>query len=306
MTPKLSPGGVAFLRSAMDTHGALEPANLSTETAAALSLAGLSPRALAELEQSTAAKTGRRADGRIDSIDELAEIESIVGKTAPPLASTIREALLGELRRHSVRPLVAEDGLVLPDAAKPFFKAVALDVKGVNQTTLSADAEKAQKMCFDGAVKQAEQFFDSQGGRRPQLADRTARIQVALSETVSGRVEIDGAAALRARDYIDACLDKHRPVIVGVSCVAVASERVNEGITDHFVTISGRGLDDAGRLFYEFRDPGAGGATGRLYVDPDSGKLYKPGATAGNTPYVGQMAYEVSQVRTWRDLPAQP
>lgn len=306
MTPKLTADGVTFLREAMDTHGALEPANLSTQTAAALSLAGLSAQALAALEQSSAAKAGRRADGRIDSIDELAEIESVVGRAAPQLASTIREALLGELRRHSVRPLSAEDGLVLPDAAKPFFKAVALDVRGINQISLSEDAEKAQKMCFDGAVKQAEQFFDGQHQRRPQLADRGARIQVALSEVVSGGVEIDGAAALRARDYIDACLDKGRPVIVGVSCVAIASERVNEGITDHFVTISGRGLDDAGRVFYEFRDPGAGGATGRLYVDPDSGKLFKPGATAANTPYVGHMAYEVSQVRTWRDLPAQP
>lgn len=43
---------------------------------------------------------------------------------------------------------------------------------------------------------------------------------------------------------------------------------------------------------------------GRFYVDPGTGKLFKPGKTAADgVRYARDMQYEVSQVRKYRDIP---
>ncbi|MCC6332685.1 MAG: hypothetical protein IT380_01700 [Myxococcales bacterium] len=76
----------------------------------------------------------------------------------------------------------------------------------------------------------------------------------------------------------------------------------NEGITDHFVTISGRGVDDQGHLFYDFRDPGDGGALHRFYVDENTGQLFKE-AAAGRARFAIDYAYQLTQVRTWATMP---
>ncbi len=159
-------------------------------------------------------------------------------------------------------------------------------MEGVDQMKLSTDKKAANSMCFRAAVQQLESSFALRGRRTPPL-------DVPLAETTSGRIEADTSAALRAREYIDRCLDAGRPVLVGVSTVSLASERHNEGITEHFVTVSGRGVDDAGR------------ATGRFFVDPETGKLFKPGkdlAQLGGAGYAKDFLYEVSQVRAYRDM----
>lgn len=153
-------------------------------------------------------------------------------------------------------------------------------MNGVDQMALSDDKKRANAMCFPAAVEQLESSFTLRGRRAPALDVPAQRIQVALAETTSGRIEADTSAALRAREYIDRCLELGRPVLVGVSTVSLAADRHNEGITEHFVTVSGRGVDDAGRAFYEFRDPGAGGGRG----------------------YAKDFLYEVSQVRAYADL----
>jgi hypothetical protein len=68
-------------------------------------------------------------------------------------------------------------------------------------------------------------------------------------------------------------------------------------LTDHFVTIDKRGYDSQNRLYYEYKDPGHGGRVGRLYVDEDTGKLFKQGDHKG--PYVHNADFEVTQVRTY-------
>ncbi len=58
--------------------------------------------------------------------------------------------------------------------------------------------------------------------------------------------------------------------------------------------------DEKGRLYYEYKDPGDGGRTGRLYVDKDTGKLFKEGDK--KTGFVGSADYEFTQVRTYKGL----
>jgi len=75
-----------------------------------------------------------------------------------------------------------------------------------------------------------------------------------------------------------------------------------DGITDHFVVITGRGKDDQGRTFYSFQDPGTkfkerGGdvnPNNRFYADA-GGKLSRDGSHASGA--ILQRRYEVSMVR---------
>ncbi|MBI4815234.1 MAG: peptidoglycan-binding protein [Deltaproteobacteria bacterium] len=105
------------------------------------------------------------------------------------------------------------------------------------------------------------------------------RIQVATSEDALGRVQTDPRALAEARRYIDRQLDAGRPVAVGVSHMKAGYNA--DGITDHFVAITGRGTDEQGRTYYTYHDPavtnGEMGRNNRFYVDPRSGNLVHEG-----------------------------
>ncbi len=128
-----------------------------------------------------------------------------------------------------------------------------------------------------------------------------------------GRVDSgQGAVAGRKRDfeagrkYIDACLTRGRPVLVGVSHKGLLQmkEAYNfDKLTDHFIVIIGAGVDAEGRIYYTYHDPGTSGKykTARLYVDKDTDMLFRPGfpdATGGR-----RHQYQATQVRTYRDIP---
>ncbi|MCP3141048.1 LysM peptidoglycan-binding domain-containing protein [Pyxidicoccus xibeiensis] len=126
------------------------------------------------------------------------------------------------------------------------------------------------------------------------------RIQVAKSENSKGQVTVDPKKAAEGRKYIDSQLDAGKPVVVGVS--HKDSNYNADQLTDHFVVITGRGVDEKGRTYYTFHDPGtkqqAKGAdtnpNNRFYVD-DSGKMYRPGKQA--TGYITDRQLEVAMVR---------
>jgi hypothetical protein len=132
------------------------------------------------------------------------------------------------------------------------------------------------------------------------------RIQVGRSKDVAGAVTVDSKAAAAGRDYIDRELTAGRPVVVGVSHTG---EHHNvDDLTDHFVTVTSRGVDDQGRTFYAFNDPGTRSAqlgsdrnsNNRLYVDSKTGEMYRPGARGGQ---ITSQQYEVTMVRTNRESP---
>lgn len=128
-------------------------------------------------------------------------------------------------------------------------------------------------------------------------------IQVATGENSNGTVNVNATRAREGREYIDSELRAGRPVIVGVSHKSPSPH--NEGITDHFVIITGRGTEADGRTWYSFHDPAVGlgrdsvgsdaNPENRFYLEESTGKLIHQGAM--ETGYVVDRHFEVSQVR---------
>jgi hypothetical protein len=104
-----------------------------------------------------------------------------------------------------------------------------------------------------------------------QPAGTGNRIQVATDEDGSGRVSVDPSGVNAARNHIDRELDAGRPVTVGVSYKD--ADYNQDKITDHFVVVNGRGVDENG-TFYTFHDPAyQNGQDLKLYVDAATGNL---------------------------------
>jgi hypothetical protein len=120
-------------------------------------------------------------------------------------------------------------------------------------------------------------------------------IQVAYKDT-RGAVSVNASKAVTGRAYIDRELAAHRPVVVGVDH---PGGRHNNGLADHFVTVTGKGSDARG-TYYTFNDPAShsravGGDTNpanRFYVGAN-GNLVKSGASSGR---VVHRAYSLSWV----------
>ncbi len=76
-----------------------------------------------------------------------------------------------------------------------------------------------------------------------------------------------------------------------------------DGITDHFVVVTGRGVDAQGRTYYQFHDPATRNESrgrdtnpsNRFYVDERTGGLYRP--ASGAARYVVDRRYDVAMVR---------
>lgn len=126
------------------------------------------------------------------------------------------------------------------------------------------------------------------------------RIQVAVGEDNMGRVTVDPAKVREGRAYIDAELERKRPVVVGVSYMN-DDYNVDE-ITDHFVIITTRNTDPARGMYYAYHDPGSsseskGGdqSIANRFLVSSNGNLYRP-VPSINAPLAGKI-YDVSMVR---------
>jgi LysM repeat protein len=164
----------------------------------------------------------------------------------------------------------------------------------------SAHVERAgDTACFRAATAMAR----AAGVRA--VTDPSQAFQVATAESTQG-ITVNRQAAERGRDYIDQQLAAGRPVVVGVNHRAGRNVGNADGITDHFVVVTGRGVDAQGRTFYTFHDPATrnasrGGDThpaNRFYVDDPTGGLYR--SAPGNGRYVVDRRYDVSMIRTNR------
>ncbi|HEY7160592.1 MAG TPA: hypothetical protein VH815_05000 [Acidobacteriota bacterium] len=195
---------------------------------------------------------------------------------------------------------IKNNALTVPESDRK--RNVELKMKGVNQFTLHPnDDKKAENACFEAAKKQATDFNHARlGNHAPKLNGSSDAIQVAYQEDFHGRVKADPGQAKIAREYIDKCLDKKLPVVVGAS--TEDNNINNDKLTDHFVTIYGRGYDKDGKLFYKFKDPGNRGKEGKLYVDQDTGKLFKQGTHGDDWRKVRQADYQITQVRTYKGI----
>ncbi|MBZ4412041.1 LysM peptidoglycan-binding domain-containing protein [Myxococcus sp. MISCRS1] len=204
-------------------------------------------------------------------------------------------------RPSSERPVTTTGGATPTDMSDTAQVAAATDRAAVQTRTPwisqydASQVERAgDKACFRAATAMARQ-----AGANVTSVDQ--RIQVATSEGPNG-ITVDRAAAERGRNYIDQQLAAGKPVVVGVNHKTGRNVGNADGITDHFVVITGRGTDAQGRTYYTFNDPATRNqsrgadtnANNRFYVDPNTGNLTRPGPRDG---YVVGRQFDVTMVR---------
>jgi hypothetical protein len=154
------------------------------------------------------------------------------------------------------------------------------------------------------ACKDASDVVVQRTGGRPRPPNN--RIQVATSRPsgASANVSVNPAGAQAGLARINSELDANHAVEVGVAHDNGGGHNPQTGgMTDHFVAITGRGTDEQGRRFYTFHDPAY--STGsdqnprnRFYVDPDTGGLFRPGASRfSGGPTFSKYRFEVTEVR---------
>jgi hypothetical protein len=303
-----------------EKHAVIDTNHVSPALAAKLKETGLS---LAELEK-VAGPDGqikgaefKKLFSLVDGFDENSKDKKItlVKPDSKELTTSgmLNQALLDEVasNRSQARysqpgtkaaeaqvPLTVADAQVVPHDVR--LKEVDLKVKGQSQYDYAEAAGlDGDKACFATAVSQAEKFNTKTfGAKAPKLNGPDQVIQMAYREDDQGRVQVDDTQAKLGLSYINKALDAGYPAVVGAS---YADKNYNhDKLTDHFVTINKRGYDEAGRLFYEYKDPGDGGRTGKLYVHEETGKLFKEGDK--KDAYVGSADYEITQVRTYQGL----
>jgi len=173
-------------------------------------------------------------------------------------------------------------------------KTISLDVPWLSQGLPNEYFEHSWTECFKAAKTIA-----MLGGANILGSDK--RIQVATGEDEKGKVTVDPKVAKEGIKYIETELGSGRPVMVGVSHKDGYHENVDK-ITDHFVVITGQGVDENGKVYYKFHDPAAGniGEGGdnnpknRFYADKD-GKLTKEGLE--ETGKVKKRRFQVSMIR---------
>jgi hypothetical protein len=170
-----------------------------------------------------------------------------------------------------------------PEAAAAAAGTTQLDVPFVSQWTLS----RPRVACF----RACKEMLAGVG-----LKDRGPANALWLHGAEGLGVSASSAQALRAQ--IDSDLEAGKPVFVGVNRPG-GSNQNQDGVTDHWVVVTGKGVDEQGRTYYTFHDPGRRDASAgsdqnpenRFYVDEKTGQLYTEDAD-------GNRRYDVTAVRT--------
>ena len=312
-----------FINQLNDKHGVIDVNNLSDGLKKSLEANGITEKQLKEIAGPDGQIKGkdefkklynavdRYEEGRSNSFQT--HVDTCGGQKMPTTEGQLFDAFKKEvdqnrlqakydepgIKRAKTQPrLTAEtDALTVPPGQR---KHVILDVKHVFQKDLYPPGdERGKHACHKAAVKQLTDY--NKAHHLPsELNGPDQAIQIAYQEDKNGRLKTDPNQAKIARDYIDKKLDSGQPVLVGTS--QEVTRKNNDKMTDHFVTILGRGYDKDGRLYYQFQDPGAKKehGLGKFYVDENTGKLFKEGEGLKKPDYVRQMDYEVTQVRTYK------
>ncbi len=300
-------------------HGVIDLNNLSAELATALQGAGVTQEQLRKLTGPGGQFKGAGFEKLFRFLDTLdskpGDRKLDLGtKEAPSPVGVLNEAFKAEVARNLLSEQYAAPGsqagktqprLTVETHAwsvpmEQRKASVELAVVGMSQFKYAEDnGLDGNIACFPTAKAQADLYnAKTHGKSAPTFNGPEDSIQVAYAEDAAGRVVVDVTQVRLGREYIDKCLDAGYPALVGLSYADKSYN--NDKISDHYVTVFKRGYDAKGRLYYEFKDPGSSGDTGRLHVDKDTGKLFREGD--GKTRFVRSVDYEVSQVRTYAGL----
>ncbi len=178
---------------------------------------------------------------------------------------------------------------------------VNIDVKNIKQSTNTGCFKTAEAMLFNFLHKKDstdDSYSELDARARIKEEDRgyTSVMVGVTSEDEKGRITFPKNMGIKLINSIDDELNKKppMPIITGVSNKKQeAGQEYNEGITDHFILITGKGYDENG-LFYSFNDP-AGGGQGKLRYDPITAKLSGKGDMAN--------VYDVTMVSFYKNTP---
>jgi LysM repeat protein len=227
------------------------------------------------------------------------QAEAAAGAAGAQSAVTNHRSIWGELLKH---PLQAGRDAIDSVRGKPLSGEAA---QANGQTTVHTRTPWYNQMegghgfapgstaCFRASSAMAR----AGGGHVRGPGDGT---QVATHRDANAHVTVNRAAAQQGIGHIDSELNAGRPVVIGVTHPGGRGHNMNaDGVTDHFVTVTGRGVDEQGRLYYTINDPGTrfgqdSRSTNRMYVDPSTGNLYKPGNAL---PGLAGERYELTTVR---------
>lgn len=175
----------------------------------------------------------------------------------------------GQFGKGTIEALVA-----LRDSQRG--EPVTLKLTPIKQQTRTGCFMASEAMAFNvmhGKDGTDEAYTEFDARDRIKIADRDRKLMAGgvTSETSAGKVTFSRSYGQKMLTDIDNSLNQGVPIVTGVSYRKQNGVEYNEGKTDHYVAIYGRGQDEKG-TFYLFADPAQGGQ-GKLRLDPFTLKL---------------------------------
>ncbi|PIW16909.1 hypothetical protein COW36_10965 [bacterium (Candidatus Blackallbacteria) CG17_big_fil_post_rev_8_21_14_2_50_48_46] len=251
---------------------------------AGLHLAGITPQEMTDLLRKNGISQLEINEQTIQDPTNAAEIEKIQKALDARLNHPDLRAL-GQANKVSADGQFGKSSVMAMAALKASDRGqdVELSVSPIRQQTRTGCYRTSEAMLFNAlhgkdGTPDAYTEFDARDRIRDGDMGKN-EFYVASKENAQGRVTVSKNQATKMLDQLDAELNAGRPAIVGVSYRKQDGNEYNEGVTDHFVLISGRGKDQAG-TFYTFQDP-AGGGTHKFRLDPATGRLSGKGDMVG-------------------------
>ncbi len=162
------------------------------------------------------------------------------------------------------------------------------NVNWVSQFDSRFGSKKEQKVACCRASKAT---LSDYGIKNPGPNTTSTVIQTARENDGALEITEDARAGI---DHINSELEAGNPVIVGVN--HTLGNTYNEGTTDHFVVIVGRGTDEGGNAFYNFYEVGTS-REGSGTSNKNRFTLNSDNSLTGSPEYSEKKRYTVSQVR---------
>jgi len=112
------------------------------------------------------------------------------------------------------------------------------------------------------------------------------------------KLNINPQVSKNMADYARMAIDKGLPVVVGVNYGVVSS--INEGVTDHFLVLTGYETNNEGNAIGFLGVDNVGGVDVKFEVNQETGEILKP-KSAGNS-FQEKHAFTITQMRLWKEL----
>lgn len=204
-----------------------------------------------------------------ENADEIQSLQEQINARLKQMGDKHKIGTDGQFGKGTIEALVA-----LRDCQRG--EPVTLKMTPIKQQTRTGCFMTSEAMAFNvihGKDGTDEAYTEFDARDRIKIADRDRKLVAGgiTSETEAGKVNFSRSYGQKMVTDIDNSLAQGAPIVTGVSYRKQNGVEYNEGKTDHYVAIYGRGQDEKG-TFYLFADPAQGGQ-GKLRLDPFTMKL---------------------------------